>query len=532
MKKLDFNRLIGNAKFPSIRLYRYNGALKHMFQSRILHTFVLCRVESGEGSIAINGTIHSFSEGDMFVLSPNTMIANTSASTNVVQLTIILFTCIQLNRDDRGWSITPPNFSDTVMIQVNSNQSGINELMDQFVACYMEREEDRYVTIPYMLSRLLLKMMNRKSSLEEQQKGMTNGMETTIDYMNSQFQNDIKINDLAVMAGFSVNHFTKVFKRIMNRTPMDYLMELRMTRAKQLLTTNDKMKHVARKSGFRDEHYFSRAFKKIEGVAPTLYIKNKCHRIATLYYGLDEHLITLGVKPIAFLSYEERLGKPSSPYQSNQRRMQLSSFQPNYDRLMKMKPDLMLTSDRLNQEEAIKRIAPTAVLGHSNFSGNMLAHIGDLLGKEREATNWLEEYGQHKEALKSQIWQRWGNQSAYFIRVSSQFCRVYGKANQTGNLLYEDLGLLIPSQFSEDRWAIDIQLHELQQYESDHIFLMVDPTEQARNRLMELIHSEQWQALRAVQLQQVYDASDLMFKALGSSSRMSAMNRIAAQLGI
>lgn len=532
MKKLDFNRLIGNVKFPSIRLYRYNGALKEICQSKILRTFVLCLIESGEGSIIINGTIHSFRKGDMILLSPNTTIENCSASTNDVQLTMILFSCIQLNRDARGWNITTPNCLDTEIIQLSNNHAGIYEIMDQFIACYKEREEECNVTIPYMLSRLLLKVLKLNSSIEEQHKGDTNGMEMVIDYMNKTFLKDIKINDLAGMAGFSVNHFTKVFKRIMNKTPMDYLMELRMTRAKQLLTSNDKMKHIARKSGFRDEHYFSRAFKKIEGVAPTLYIKNKCHRIATLYYGLDDHLITLGVKPIAFLSYEERLGKPSSLYQSNQRRMQLSSFQPNYDRLMKMKPDLMLTSDRLNQEEAIKRIAPTAVLGHSNFSGNMLAHIGDLLGKEREAANWLEEYGQHKETLKSQIWMRWGKQSAYFIRVSSQFLRVYGKTNQTGNLIYEDLGLLIPSHFPEDRWAVDIQLHELQQYESDHIFLMVDPTEQARNRLSELIHSEQWQALRAVQQQQVYNASDLMFEALGSSSRMLAMKRIAAQLGI
>ncbi|MET1138558.1 helix-turn-helix transcriptional regulator, partial [Bacillus subtilis] len=92
--------------------------------------------------------------------------------------------------------------------------------------------------------------------------------------------------------GLSVNHFIRTFKRQLNMTPIEYILKLRMAKAKQLLFSSDKIKEIAEQVGYKDEHYFSRVFKKNEGIAPTLYMKNKVNRIATLYYGLDDYVIT------------------------------------------------------------------------------------------------------------------------------------------------------------------------------------------------------------------------------------------------
>ena len=57
-----------------------------------------------------------------------------------------------------------------------------------------------------------------------------------------------------------------------------YLLELRMECAKGLLqSTNDKIKDVAAKSGFNDYHYFSKAFKKMQGLSPADYRKQTKH---------------------------------------------------------------------------------------------------------------------------------------------------------------------------------------------------------------------------------------------------------------
>ena len=52
------------------------------------------------------------------------------------------------------------------------------------------------------------------------------------------------------------------------------MLELRMEYAKALLcNTNDKIKTVASRAGFNDYHYFSKAFKKMNGCSPVEYRK-------------------------------------------------------------------------------------------------------------------------------------------------------------------------------------------------------------------------------------------------------------------
>ena len=55
----------------------------------------------------------------------------------------------------------------------------------------------------------------------------------------------------------------------------NYLLNLRMEYAKKLLReTNLKMWQVAEESGFNDYHYFSKVFKKAEGMSPAQYRKH------------------------------------------------------------------------------------------------------------------------------------------------------------------------------------------------------------------------------------------------------------------
>ncbi|KAA2301707.1 helix-turn-helix transcriptional regulator, partial [Clostridioides difficile] len=88
------------------------------------------------------------------------------------------------------------------------------------------------------------------------------GMDLALDYMTHQYREDIRIDQMARMAGLSVNHFIRTFKRQLNMTPIEYILKLRMAKAKQLLFSSDKIKEIAEQVGYKDEHYFSRVFKK------------------------------------------------------------------------------------------------------------------------------------------------------------------------------------------------------------------------------------------------------------------------------
>ncbi|WP_372631320.1 AraC family transcriptional regulator [Cohnella sp.] len=533
MNRSDLVRQLEKIWFSSVRVYSYRSMPKVVWKKRRLGAYMLCRLDEGTGCLQVNGSVVSFEKGDWILLHPGTIVEGITQSLSPARLTLLLFSCTGLRKGPEGWQTMQPQLPLEGKLTVKEDSLVMKDMTDQLVVRYKNRDAETGMTLKYLLSKLLMAFIKEKVTAEDKRESVR-GLERALSYMHNHFMNDISVKQLAELASFSVNHFTRVFKQQLNRTPTEYLLELRMAKAKQLLISQKKMKKVAEQVGFQDEHYFSRAFKKSQGVAPTLYFKNKCHRIGALYYGLDEHLMTLGLQPVTFLSYAERVSTTSiEPGAGHgQGTMRLSSFAPNYDNLMRTKSDLLLTSDRLEKDETISLIAPTVTLSHFDNGGKVLEQMAALLGKEQQAAEWIERYTERKEELSRAIHKRWGKQNAYFIRVSSGYYRVYGSRNQTGSLLYDDLGLSVPSPNMEGKWAADISLEEVPLYNADHLFLMVDPTEEARVRLKELVESEQWAAIDAVRSNRVHDAGDLMFKALGSSGRMGAMSRIAAQLGL
>ncbi|MBR6477315.1 MAG: helix-turn-helix transcriptional regulator, partial [Lachnospiraceae bacterium] len=67
-------------------------------------------------------------------------------------------------------------------------------------------------------------------------------------------------------------YFSKIFKEATGENFIEYLTNLRMVKAKELLTQTDcSIKEICVKVGYSEPNYFSRSFKKNVGVTPTEY---------------------------------------------------------------------------------------------------------------------------------------------------------------------------------------------------------------------------------------------------------------------
>ncbi|HAG68368.1 MAG TPA: AraC family transcriptional regulator [Lachnospiraceae bacterium] len=78
---------------------------------------------------------------------------------------------------------------------------------------------------------------------------------------------DISLNTLAELANISPNHFSAIFSQEMGVTFIEYLINKRMDKAKELLMTTDmKSFEIAYAVGYKDPHYFSSTFKKTQGM--------------------------------------------------------------------------------------------------------------------------------------------------------------------------------------------------------------------------------------------------------------------------
>ncbi len=92
-------------------------------------------------------------------------------------------------------------------------------------------------------------------------------------YMNQNFQNpNLMLQDVAKAVGMSNSRFSTVFSQISGQTFTEYLIYLRLNRAKELLrTTPMRSSQIATEVGYNDSHYFSYIFKKNTGITPSEY---------------------------------------------------------------------------------------------------------------------------------------------------------------------------------------------------------------------------------------------------------------------
>lgn len=94
-----------------------------------------------------------------------------------------------------------------------------------------------------------------------------------VKFMKKNFSDpEISLNTVAQAAGLSPNHFSTVFRQETGKTFIEYLTELRMERARELLrSSNEGIGDIAFEVGYRDPHYFSAQFRRMQGVTPREY---------------------------------------------------------------------------------------------------------------------------------------------------------------------------------------------------------------------------------------------------------------------
>ena len=98
-------------------------------------------------------------------------------------------------------------------------------------------------------------------------------LKNALAYIDSHYtQSSLSLQDTAEAAGLSPNRFSTLFSHEMGMTFIDYLTRRRIEHACRLLMTTDlRSSEIAYQSGYNDPHYFSAAFKKVQGMSPKEY---------------------------------------------------------------------------------------------------------------------------------------------------------------------------------------------------------------------------------------------------------------------
>ncbi|MDF2724916.1 MAG: bacillibactin transport regulator [Paenibacillus sp.] len=381
--------------------------------------------------------------------------------------------------------------------------SGLYALLDQwgaFDGIGLLRLQVRFQELAVLL--LEQREINSKFGAERE-------VEETIHYLHREYSKDIRIDKLAEQTALSRWKYNDMFKSMTGKTPVQYLTELRIDRAKQLLIGSDqRLKEIAEQTGFRDEYYFSRRFKQAVGVSPTQYVRMQSRdmRICSLHTLGD--LLPLGVVPVGANRYI------ADHYGEHGQIIQPLGEPLDMEELLGLQPDLIVCLSYISRQyyDRLAAVAPTALLDWHDHLYTRINKLGRLLGRSYQAKLWIESYQKKAQLVRQQLKpyvQKEESAAAFVYHRKGLY--VYGGHN-FGHTLYEGLGFAAPERIKmlmtkekSLKWK-KIALEDVPLYAGDRVFLVVEDKDKNSKEFLDIVNSDAWNGLPAVRNRMSYIA--------------------------
>ncbi len=159
-----------------------------------------------------------------------------------------------------------------------ASEKEINSLLVHMLDCSRYKPEGYTLNLhglTYSLFGLILQKgyYSQQSYNKNQKKNQQ--FKQIMEYIDSHYQEDIRLADLAACVNMTPNYFCRYFKEITHRSPMDYLNYYRIEAACERLAYTDKtVSEIAYECGFQDASYFVKVFRHYKHVTPTQYINS------------------------------------------------------------------------------------------------------------------------------------------------------------------------------------------------------------------------------------------------------------------
>lgn len=162
----------------------------------------------------------------------------------------------ELELSDYGIVRMPPHFA----------LQGLEPLFQQLVREYRDARPLHAVTMRALMLEILTAIVRGQLPLFEAES--PSKITPALQAIRREPERNWTVDALAGLCGYHPNHFAKMFKREMGKTPKTFLVEERIKAAKQLLLSGFRLEHIAERLGYNSVHYFSKNFKEATGLSP------------------------------------------------------------------------------------------------------------------------------------------------------------------------------------------------------------------------------------------------------------------------
>lgn len=471
-------------------------------------------ITSGTLKVVLDGSTHPLKMGSSVILRTNGTLQLINDTDHSVRLHYLHYHCVQLmiaktsimpSSEAHGRIHSLHNLHSQHQIQHSSGVT-LHHLLTPLEQSFKEEGEKGKLRRQLHFLELLLHLQ-----AQHQMQGLTaeDTLQQTIDYLEDNFAKPIALSELPILAGMTPSSYCRAFKKLTGMTPGHYLTRIRMLRAKELMGEGQvTLRDIAQCVGYQDELYFSRVFKKTEGLSPSAYMKRKDRKIAVVSsYLLQDHLLALGIQPIAAPAYPKYYhtssGFPSYLHDRLQGTLPLPAERPlSSSTVMRLSPDTIIKTQSLHMPNDRQwKTNPHTIFIHPSARWEQyLRELAGLVHREQAAGRIIERVETLEEEAKVKLLPVTSRGSWVIIRLLPGDCRLYGcKEHALADLIYTGLGFQ-PDPRVKHGFYRSYAFEDIVQLDPEQILILWSE----QDEVQQAYQDERWLKLQAVRNNRVF----------------------------
>lgn len=245
--------------------------------------YEIIRVQSGRFHLNLDGRRFTMEAGDAVLISEGMCHSGVPEDCVYECLVLDLQRFVAQNRIRIRQVLDILNHKQVVRPLLPRDAEGLYEQLDQlFVA--MKEERAGYELFVQGSLFLLLGMIVRDSlcgpakDMPRRNRKQQMSLKNAVLYMEEHYAGPITLDELARCAGMNRKYFCSFFRSMTQKTPMEYLNNLRVEMAaERLVHTDHTVAEIAGECGFNDVSYFTKVFRRYMEYTPLSYRKKHGH---------------------------------------------------------------------------------------------------------------------------------------------------------------------------------------------------------------------------------------------------------------
>ncbi|MFH6603714.1 helix-turn-helix domain-containing protein [Maribacter algicola] len=238
-------------------------------------------IVQGEGKLMVANSIKTFGSGDIFIIGSNIPHLFQSVPHQGKSHMITLFVSKEgfgndflkipeLEEINRFFEISSKG------LKLLSRKKRVQKIMNKFTKV---DKLGRFLCFLQIIQKINQSRSEELTSFVPSKKNISNiegrRLQIVFDHAMNHFDKEITLNQVAAMVHMTTPAFCRFFKQRTNKTFFEFLIELRLEHACQLLSTHEKLSiaQISEASGFQSISNFNKKFKKAKSLSPSQYAK-------------------------------------------------------------------------------------------------------------------------------------------------------------------------------------------------------------------------------------------------------------------